>query len=64
MHQHGIDDEDALVELMKTLKIPVTKENYMDIAYMGDDHVLSAEEEADLPEEVRGAGRVAGSVKT
>jgi hypothetical protein len=45
---------DHVLEYMKQHNIPVTRENYLDIAYMGNPpDVLDAEEEADLPEELQ-----------
>jgi hypothetical protein len=45
---------DEIVEYLKQHNIPVTRENYLDIAYMGNPpDVLDAEEEADLPEELQ-----------
>jgi hypothetical protein len=45
---------DPVVETLKHLKIPLTRENYLDLAYMGNPpEVLSAEEEAELPPEIQ-----------
>jgi hypothetical protein len=39
---------------MRNFNIPITRENYLDLAYMGDvPSPLSAEEEAELPPEIR-----------
>lgn len=43
---------DYVLDKMKESGIPMTRENYLELAYMGDPpEKLSAEEEADLPEE-------------
>ena len=43
---------DGIKAMMIKYNIPLTRENYLDLAYMGDvPEELSAEEEADLPEE-------------
>ena len=48
--QHG--NKDGIKEMMVKFNIPLTRENYLDLAYMGDvPEELSAEEEAELPEE-------------
>tara|TARA_R110002050_G_scaffold9797_1_gene34521 strand:- start:5575 stop:5712 length:138 start_codon:yes stop_codon:yes gene_type:complete len=40
--------------MMIKFNIPLTRENYLDLAYMGDvPDELSAEEEAELPEHFR-----------
>ena len=42
------------LSLMRNFNIPITRENYLDLAYMGDvPSPLSAEEEAELPPEIR-----------
>jgi hypothetical protein len=47
-------ESDGLVEQMSYYGIPITRENYLDLAYMGKPPAqLSAEEEASLPPEVR-----------
>lgn len=44
------------VEYMKKNGVPLTRENYLDYAYLGNPpSQLSAEEEAELPEEFKGA---------
>jgi hypothetical protein len=48
---HGSDD--PLIKLMRRFNIPVTREDYLNLAYMGEvPSPLSAEQEADLPPEV------------
>jgi hypothetical protein len=43
-----------VLEWMKKNDVPLTRKNYLDIAYLGDPpKELSAEEEADIPPEVR-----------
>ena len=44
---------DHILEWMKKNNVPLTRENYLEIAYMGDDPNLDAEAEAALPEEIR-----------
>jgi hypothetical protein len=42
---------DAVVRLMEKANIPLTRENYLMVAYLGNPpEVLGAEEEAELPE--------------
>jgi hypothetical protein len=42
------------LSLMRNFNIPITRENYLDLAYMGDmPSPLSAKEEAELPPEIR-----------
>ena len=50
-HQHGTD---ALSRLMTRFKVPVTRESYLNLAYLGHPpKELGAEEEADLPKAAR-----------
>ena len=43
-----------LMRLMKKYDIPLTRENYLNLAYMGEvPEQLSAEQEADLPVELQ-----------
>jgi hypothetical protein len=43
---------DSVIEFMKRHNIPMTRENYLDVAYMGNPpEVLDAEEEYNLPEQ-------------
>ena len=45
---------DPLKRLMKKYDIPLTRENYLELAYMGEvPEQLSAEQEADLPIELQ-----------
>jgi hypothetical protein len=45
---------DAILDLMKRHNIPLTRENYLDIAYFGNPpEELDAEAEAELPLEFR-----------
>lgn len=45
---------DPVVNYLKAHSTPVTRENYLNLAYLGDPpKELSAEEEAALPEEIR-----------
>lgn len=44
---------DLLLDYMKRNGIPVSRENYLDIAYGSDHETMTAEEEADLPEELQ-----------
>ena len=45
--------DDPVVALMKELATPMTRENYLELAYLKQDPVLSAEEEAELPEQFK-----------
>ena len=45
--------DDPVVALMKELGMPMTRENYLKLAYLKKDLVLSAEEEAELPEQFK-----------
>jgi hypothetical protein len=46
--------DDVVLELLHELKMPVTRENYLKIAYLGDPpEEWGAELEAELPEELR-----------
>ena len=46
--------KDCVVEFMQRNKIPMTRENYLNLAYMGDPpELLDAEGEAELPAEFR-----------
>ena len=49
MRQNGLS-EDPVITWMKKNGIEVTRENYIDIAYMGDP---PPEEEIELPEELQ-----------
>jgi hypothetical protein len=41
---------DGLIDLMRRYNIPITREKYLELAYLGDPPMeLSAEEEANLP---------------
>jgi len=43
---------DCVLECMKRMGIPLTRENYLDVAYFGNPpDKLSAEEEAELPDQ-------------
>jgi hypothetical protein len=43
-----------MVDLMTKYKIPLTRQNYLDLAYFGDvPKELSAEQELELPERFR-----------
>jgi hypothetical protein len=47
---------------MRHFNLPVTREDYLNLAYLGrPPEQLSAEEEADLPKEVRAANPRFGS---
>jgi hypothetical protein len=52
MAQHRTND--PVVEWLKKKNIPLTRRNYLNVAYLGDPPAeLSAEEEAELPEEIQ-----------
>lgn len=45
---------DAVLEYMKQKKIPLTRDRYLNLAYMGEvPEPLSAEEEAQIPKEIK-----------
>jgi hypothetical protein len=47
-----IDSEDVVLQKMKEENIPMTRDNYLALAYFGDvPEVLDAEAEAELPEQ-------------
>ena len=49
-----LGNSNPVIELLKEYGIPVNRENYLELAYMGDvPEELSAEEELELPEELR-----------
>lgn len=51
--QRGKSDNDV-INTMQKYGIPVTRENYLNLAYFGNPPAeLSAEEELELPEEIR-----------
>jgi hypothetical protein len=45
--------DDPLLALMRHYGIPVTRENYLELAYMGDEVELDAETESYLPLEIQ-----------
>ena len=46
-----------MVQLMRRFNIPVTRESYLDLAFMAEvPDELGAEQEADLPVELQRAG--------
>jgi len=45
--------DDPVVALMKELGTPMARENYLELAYLKKNPVLSAEEEAELPEQFK-----------
>jgi hypothetical protein len=49
---HGGKSDDPILALLRFHNLPVTREDYLNLAYLGRPPV-SAEEEADLPKEVR-----------
>lgn len=52
-HQSGTNSDPVLAYLKKN-KVPLTRENYLGLAYLGDPpKELDAEQEALLPEEIR-----------
>jgi hypothetical protein len=51
---HGGESDDPILALMRHFDLPVTREDYLNLAYLGrPPEQVSAEEEADLPKEVR-----------
>ncbi len=52
-HPHGTDN-DPVIELMRLGGVPVTRESYIHVAYMGNPpEPWTAEHEAELPPELR-----------
>lgn len=47
----GSHDEDPLLSLMNEHNIPLTRENYLTLAYMGDPPEWCPELEAEIPEQ-------------
>ena len=47
------ETEDDIVDALKKYGIPVTRENYLDLAYLGHPPEMTAELEANLPEALR-----------
>jgi hypothetical protein len=46
---------DAVLDYMKEKNIPLTKENYLDLNYLGNPpESLGGEEESEIPEEIQG----------
>jgi len=46
--------QDVAVELLKKARVPVTRENYLNMAYLGNPpKELEAEQEAELPKELQ-----------
>jgi hypothetical protein len=43
---------DPLLETMRYYGIPLTRENYLNLAYLGEEPKLDAEQEAALPVEL------------
>jgi hypothetical protein len=53
--RHGGEDNDPILALMRYHNLPITRQDYLNLAYLGrPPKELSAEEEAELPKEVRG----------
>lgn len=47
----GVETEDPLLALMKEHNIPLTRENYLTLAYMGDQPDWCPELESEIPEQ-------------
>jgi hypothetical protein len=48
------ESDDPILALMRHLDLPITRQDYLNVAYLGHPpEELSVEEEADLPKEVR-----------
>ena len=45
--------QDSLIQYLNSLEIPVTRENYLDLAYPEGIPLMTAELEESLPEELR-----------
>jgi hypothetical protein len=53
-HKTGHFSEDYVTQWLRKKGIPVTRKNWLNVAYMGAPPAeLSAEEEAELPEELQ-----------
>ena len=51
---HGGESDDPILALMRYHNLPITRQDYLNVAYLGHPpEELSAEEEADLPKEVQ-----------
>jgi hypothetical protein len=48
-----LGNDDSVVALMKRFGLPMTKEQYLELAFMGESVELGAEEEAGLPEQFK-----------
>jgi len=47
-------NNNSVVQLLKKYGIPVTRENYLDLVYLGEPpETLTAEEELEMPEALR-----------
>ena len=56
MAKQPVRNTDATLEWMKELDLPLTRENYLDVAYLGDppdEDEQDAEFEKSLPKEIR-----------
>ena len=52
------DTSDPLLSLMRRFDVPITRESYLELAYMGEvPELLDAEAEANLPVELAARGR-------
>jgi hypothetical protein len=52
--RHGGESDDPIMALMRSLNLPITREDYLNLAHLGrPPRQLSAEEEADLPKEIQ-----------
>lgn len=46
-----LGNNDGVLTLMKRFNLPITREQYIELAFLGDKPKLGAEEEASLPEQ-------------
>jgi hypothetical protein len=45
--------DDPVLAMLKYYGIPVTRQNYLELTYLGDEVELDAESEANLPTEIQ-----------
>jgi len=54
MAKEVTDTDDGLLKLMRHFNIPITREDYLNLAYMGEPPAaLTPEQEEELPPELR-----------
>lgn len=48
-----LGSDDSVVALMRKFGLPMTREQYIELAFMGESPKLGAEEEVDIPEQFK-----------